>query len=146
MSKRSLQQQIHVACRDLGLDTEARHAVQLAATGKASMSGMSVSDLQLVVDHLKAHGWTPSAGKNRKPRAPRRDLRLAHKLWSLLGEAGALEKPDRAGLNAFVRHQFEGKWQSVPLDIDVLTDPGQINDVISALKAWCRRAGVELKR
>ena len=66
-------------------------------------------------------------------------------LWGKLGAASHLERPDRAGLNAFLRSRFEGKWQSVPLDIDVLRDHAQINDVIRALKDWCKRKGVPLQ-
>ncbi len=148
MSTRTLQRQIHVACRDLGLDGDARHDIQLAACGKASMRDMNVADLKLVIGHLKTHGWTPvPARKTRGYRkaAPRADLRLVHVLWRLLGEAGVLDKPSRAGLNAFIRSQFESKWESVPIDVDALRDHKQINAVIRALKAWCKRADVTLK-
>ena len=146
MTTRSLQRQIHVACRDLGLDGEARHDIQLAACGKASMRDMSVADLKLVIDHLKQRGWQPAPrGRYRHKKAGRGDLRLVHVLWRLLGEAGVLDQPNRAGLNAFIRCQFEGKWKSVPIDVDALRDHNQINAVIRALKAWCKRAGVELK-
>ena len=77
--------------------------------------------------------------------AGRADLRFVHVLWKRLGDAGALKKPGRDGLNAFVRTRFEGKWQAVPIDIDAMTDAGQINDVIRALKSMCARAGVTLQ-
>ncbi len=101
-----------------------------------------------VVDALKARGFTPDkrGGKKRYPAAPRADLRLVHVLWGLLGKAGALDAPTRAGLNAFVRAQFEAKWGSVPIDIDALRDADKINAVVRALKSWCKRAGVELRK
>jgi len=141
---RALQRTIHVACKDLGLDDDARRDLQLAATGKASMKDMSEADLRLVIDRLKASGFKVSP----KPRkaAPRADLRYVHVLWGLLGRAGKLKSPGRDGLNAFVRTRFEGKWQSVPIDIDALRDAGQINDVTRALKDWCKRSGIPTER
>ena len=154
MTARSLQQQIHIACRELGLDADARHDIQIAACGKASMRDMAEADLQLVVNHLKDRGWKGGFKQGAKrPRnkghhkaAPRGDLRLVHVLWRKLGEAGALREPGRAGLNKFIRSRFEGTWKSVPIDVDTLRDHRHISQIINALKDWCAREGVELKR
>jgi phage gp16-like protein len=144
---RDLQKLIHVGCRELGIDAETRRDLQLLTTGKASMSDMNPADLKLVISALKAKGFEvgPSAKRKHKA-APRADVRYIHVLWRLLGEAGALEKPGRAGLNSFVRSRFEGHWKSVPIDIDALRDAGQINDVTRALKDWCKRVGVKTER
>jgi phage gp16-like protein len=147
MAARNLQRMIHVACKQLGLDEDTRHDLQLAATGKASMADMTDADLTRVIDALEQRGFDPAAkpASNRlKPAASRADLRFIHVMWKLLGDAGSLQKPGRAGLNAFIRTQFEGKWKSVPVDIDALRETAQINDVIQALKAMCRRAGIKL--
>jgi hypothetical protein len=141
---RALQQSIHVACRELGLDGEARRDLQLAVTGKASMSEMTEGDLEKLLARLKADGF--KVNKPRKKGAPRADLRYCHVLWRLLGEAGAVRVHGRDGLNAFVRARFEGKWASVPIDIDALRDAGQINDVTRALKDMCKRAGIPTER
>jgi len=146
MSAGSLRKMIHVGCKQLGLDDETRRDLQLVSTGKTSMSDMTEAELQKVVEALKERGFRPSwsADKGREwPLAPRKDLRKAHKLWSLLGKAGVLKRPGRDGLNAFIRSQFEGKWQSVPMDIDTLRDSHQISDVINALKAMCKANGVK---
>lgn len=139
----ALIRKVHVGCRQLGLDTETRHDLQRQVTGKDSLSAMSEPELKAVLKALENRGFKP-APKGRHAPAPRADLRFVHKLWSLLGEAGALREPGRAGLNAFVRARFAAKWDSVPADIDMLRDWGQIADVVDALKAMCRRAGVEL--
>jgi phage gp16-like protein len=148
MAARHLQKLIHVGCRQLGIDSDTRRELQLIACGKASMTEMDENDLKQVVDALKARGFAPEVrgGKKRYPAAPRADLRLVHVLWRKLGDAGELEQPTRAGLNAFVRVQFAGKWGSVPIDIDTLRDADKINAVVRALKAWCRRAGIELRK
>ena len=141
---RALQQKIHVGCRELGLDGDARRALQLVVTGKPSMKDMSDADLLKVLKRLKAYGIkTSSKGKKRHKAAPRADLRLAHVIWTKLGEAGELRDPTRAGLNKFIRDQFGNTWGSVPADIDMLRDHKQINAVIQALKAWGARAGID---
>lgn len=146
MSTRQLQKMIHIACRDLGLDADARHDIQIAACGKVSMRDMDAADLERVVAHLKERGWKPGFNGASKPRhklAPRGDLRLIHVLWAKLGEAGLLDRPGRNGLNRFIRARFGDKWQSVPIDVDSLRDPDQIEAVIRALKSWAKRDGVD---
>ena len=147
MTALALQRQIHVACRDLGLDNDARHDVQIAACGKASMKDMTDADLKLVIKHLKARGWSGGVKQGVKGRkhkaAPRADLRLIHVLWRKLGDVGALERKDRAGLNAFIRAQFGETWSAVPADVDMLRDTAQIKAVVEALKAWGKRAKID---
>jgi len=140
----ALIRKVHVGARQLGIDTETRHLMQIAATGKQSLSDMTEEDLKAVLKVLSNKGFKASKGK--RPAAPRADLRYAHKLWSMLGEAGALREPGRKGLNAFVRARFGASWGSVPADIDMLTEWAQIRDVIDALKAMCIRAGVEVEK
>ena len=140
---RALQKKVHVGCRELGLDSEARRDLQLVVTGKASMSDMDEGDLTRVLERLKESGFKPvSASKGRK-RAPRADLRLVHVLWRKLGEAGALKEPSRAGLNAFIRKRFSERWGYTPVDVDALTEWSEIDDLIQALKAWGQRAEID---
>jgi len=140
---RRLQQMIHVGCRELGLDADARRDLQLHATGKASMRDMTDVELKLVVDRLKASGFKATAKSKKRPPAPRKDLRLVHVLWSKLGEAGALRDPTRAGLNKFIRARFEKSWAVVPADVDMLREWAQIDDVIQALKSWGERTEID---
>ncbi|WP_226779542.1 regulatory protein GemA [Oceaniglobus trochenteri] len=142
----ALKRMIHVGCREIGLDGDARHDLQLLVTGKDSLTDMSEAELKAVVSALEARGFRAHKGKRSRPLAPRSDLRYIHVLWGLLGKAGKLQKPGRAGLNAFVRSRFEGHWQSVPIDIDSLQRTDQINDVTRALKDWCRREGIATER
>lgn len=150
---RRLQRHIFAACRELGMDTQTRHDMQFQATGKASTTDMSEAELRLVIDRLKENGWKPRVKegvkrglKQRHKRASRGDLRLVHVLWRLLGDAGCLRDPSRRGLNAFIRSRFENTWVSVPIDIDALRDAHQIAQLVTALKDWCRREGVELRK
>jgi len=129
---------VHAACRGLGLDEEARHDLQLAVTGKTSMTRMSASDLSRLLDRLNAPGKTLKRSR-RHPLAPRGDLRLIHALWGELGRRGALKRPGRDGLNSFIRTRFGAHWSFVPLDVDMLTDTGCITCVIQALQAMLER-------
>ncbi|SNS87168.1 Mu-like prophage protein gp16 [[Luteovulum] sphaeroides subsp. megalophilum] len=145
MTRRTLQKLVHVGCRELGLDEDTRRDLQLTLTGKASMGDMTEAELQAVVAGLRARGFQPeSSAAFRRPAADRADVRFIHVLWGRLGKAGALKVTGRKGLNAFIRARFEKKWGAVPLDIDTLSDAGQINDVTRALKDWCARVGVKV--
>lgn len=138
---------IHVGCRELGIDVETRHDLQMRLTGKASLKDMTAPELNLVVNELKANGFVMRESKNlRRKRAPRADIRFCHVMWRLLHEAGAVREPGEKGLNAFVRKRFEKTWGYVPVDVDALQEWSEIKDVVEALKDWCDRAGVELDR
>lgn len=146
MTDRSLQRMIHVGCRELGLDADTRHDLQLAVTGKASLRDMTDAELQAVVEALKSRGFKPfgtaARGGRGRPPARRADVRYAHVLWRLMAERGVVRQPGPKGLNAFVRSRFGSAWGSVPIDIDAMTDHRQIADILDALKAMCQRAGV----
>lgn len=145
LMNRPLQKLIHVGCRELGLDTEARHELQMRVTGKASLSDMTEDELTAVLERLKTDGFSPiGRGHNaRRPSAPRADLRLIHVLWRKLAEAGEVRSPGRDGLNAFIRARFGRVWGSVPADVDMLRDWQKIDAVIQALKDWGQRAGID---
>lgn len=141
---RSLQRLIHVGCRELHLTQDDRRDLQLAVCGKASMSEMTETDLTKVLDRLKADGFKPDfKGRKKHPLAPRADLRVIHVLWKKLGDADALRKPGRAGLNAFIRARFGKAWGSVPADVDMLREWQQIDQVIQALKNWGERSAID---
>ena len=137
---------IHVAARELGLDADTRHQLQLVATGKASLADMTPAELDRVVEALKARGFKPGRRVSTKGRqaAARGDVRFVHVLWGKLTRARAVDAGGAKGLNAFIRKRFEASWGAAPLDIDQMQDAAQIATVIEALKAMCRRAGIQL--
>ncbi len=142
----TLMRAAHAACRRLGLDNDARHDVQLAVTGKASMRDMGSTDLARLLDHLNARGGGRRGRRNGArgryhPKAPRADLRLIHALWGELARRGLLTRPGRHGLNTFIRARFGPHWSFVPMDVDALTETAHITAVIQALKAWLARDG-----
>lgn len=142
---------IHVACRDLGLDQDTRHELQERVTGKASLSDMNERQLKLVVDELKAKGWTPvqkktpkKGGKPFRNFASRGDIRFCHVLWGKLVAAGVFAVPGHEGLNAFARTVLEKTDGATILDVDQLRDHKQIALLIEVLKNRCARAGVDV--
>lgn len=149
MADRALQRLIHVGCRELGLDSETRHDLQLVVTGKASMADMTDGELQKMVEALKERGFRPfdrkSPARGRKA-APRADVRFCHVMWRLLHQKGAVRVAGAPGLNKFIRARFEAKWGSVPIDIDMMQEWSEIADIVDALKAMCRRNGIEVDK
>ena len=141
---------VHVGCRELGLDDTTRRELQVIATGKASLREMDAEELDRVVDALKTRGFRPYGDPRRggrgRPAAARPDIRYAPVLWRLLAQAGAVREPGPGGLNAFVRARFGAAWGHVPIDVDALRDERQIADLVEALKAMCRREGIETRR
>lgn len=149
MADRTLQRMIHVGCRELGIDSETRHDLQLVVTGKASMSDMTDADLRKMVDALKEKGFRPFDGKRPakgRKAAERADVRFCHVMWRLLHQKGAVRAGGARGLNAFIRARFEKKWGSVPIDIDTMQEWSEISDIVDALKAMCRRHGIEVDK
>jgi phage gp16-like protein len=63
---RQLQRTIFAACRELGLDSDARHDLQLRVTGKDSLSDMTDDEMKAVLDDLKSRGFRVSRGSRRK--------------------------------------------------------------------------------
>lgn len=145
---RALQKLIHVGCRELGLDAETRHDLQLVVTGKESLSEMTEDELNAVVMALRERGFQPTRGAGRghgaRPRAPRADVRFCHVMWRLLAEKGAVRRPGPDGLNTFIRARFAKKWGHVPIDIDAMREWSEISDIVDALKDWCLREGIEI--
>ena len=139
---------IHVGCRELGIDSETRRAMQLQLVGKESLTAMTEAERKQVLEALKARGFKPfgdpKSGGRGRPAAKRPDVRFAHVLWRLLVAAGEAKVAGPKGLNAFIRARFERTWGYVPLDIDVMQEAAEIRDVVEALKDWCHRKGVEL--
>lgn len=136
---------IYAGIRAVGIeDEDDRRALYARVTGKFRLREMSPRDKDAVLAELRRLGFGSAAA--RRPEAPRGDLRFIHVMWRLLGDQRAIRKAGRAGLNAFIRARFEAKWGHVPLDVDQMREWAEINDVVEALRAMCRRAGINLEQ
>jgi len=138
---------IYAGIRAIGIeDEDDRRALYTRVTGKARLREMSHRDKEAVLAELRRLGFGPADGAARRPAASRGDLRFVHVMWRLLADQGAIRQSGRAGLNAFIRARFEAKWGHVPIDVDQMREWSEINDVVEALRAMCRRAGIDLSR
>ncbi|WP_343526921.1 regulatory protein GemA [Sphingomonas sp.] len=123
---------IFAAARDAGLDEDDRRAVQLRVTGKPSLTGMTVADMDKVLVAIRGDG----AGRSHRPVGSTR----AHvgKIWALwwsLYWLRAVDRPEEAALNAWVKRQ-------TGVDALRFLDHKSAVAVIEALKAWAAREGV----
>lgn len=134
MNRRGLLAMVHIARKDLGLDEETyRAALEQVAAGKSSAAELSDAELSRMVDHFRAHGWTPKTTTGRPVR--RSDASHVRKVWAIWGDmckAGIVRTPTRAALRAFVE-RMTGR-----ADPEWLT-PLEANRVIEGLKAWRER-------
>ncbi|MEL6478115.1 MAG: regulatory protein GemA [Pseudomonadota bacterium] len=143
MPRNPLQQKIQIARRQLGIEEDDYRALLTRVTGQNSTKGMGPKQLQKVLDAMAALGFEERRGKRQQ--SPHAYIRFIHVLWSLLADAGVVDR-DRSALNAFIQaDNFREKWGELPTDVDWLTQE-RAYDVIEALKAIARRHRVELQR
>lgn len=127
---------IHVAKRSLGLSDEDYRAMLQAQTRKTSCSGMSMSELEKVVEHLRSRGFdapAKPAGKAKTKRlADDPQSKLIRHLWLTLRDLGAIQDSSEAALAAFVKRQTKVErleW----------LNGYQAGLVIESLKKWVDR-------
>lgn len=118
---------VRAACRRLGIDDADRRAIQKEATGKQSLSDMTLPEMGKVLDQLNK-GW-------KGPLGHRGHIGKIRALWWTLYWIGAVDQPNDDAMNAFIARQT-GK-----LKIQFLA-PKEAFKVIEALKAWAVRKGV----
>ncbi|MFY4004696.1 gp16 family protein [Achromobacter denitrificans] len=133
---------VHIARRELKLDTETyRAALQAATDGKKdSCSLMSAAELQQALDHFKRFGF-----KVRLKARPSRpvDLHATSKkiraLWLLLHDLGAIENASEEALAAYVK-------RITGVEALQWIDGRQAERTIESMKKWAirfLRGGIE---
>lgn len=118
---------IQAACRSKGIDKDARHEIQAAVIGKASITDMNDAELGKLLDHLN-RGKSPSPGRG--PHAGK----IRALWWSLFWLAEVDDPNDRA-IDGFVRRQ-------TGIAALRFLDHRSAPKVIEGLKARLERAGV----
>ncbi len=129
---------VHAACRAQGIDDETRHALQVQITGHASLTEMSVFDLDSVLNHLNRHGPAkPNAwGFVFKLPPERRDL--CKKIFRLAERVGAAQTPP---VGAMSKRYVEGIAERM-LGADTVLefcDAATLRKVVQALEVFIRR-------
>jgi len=138
--KGKLVQLIHVAKGQLpDMDDSTYRAMLLRITGKDSCKGMSMSQLEAVLDHLRSRGFEELPARKAKVTAtakPANDpqSRLIRSLWLTLRDMGAIKDSSEAALASFVHRQTKVErleWLNTY----------QAARVIESLKRWVTRLG-----
>ena len=142
---------IHIAQKALGLSADDASALKLAITGQASAAKMTTAQRRQYLAHLSGLQARAARDRGEKPAyEPVRPLgqrstaddqddrwAKARALWHALAQAGHVHTDTDAALLAYVRRQAK-------VDAWRFLNTHQVNNVIEALKRWCRRAGVEV--
>ncbi len=134
-------QLIHIAKGKLGLDDAEYRAILERKTGKTSSKGMSMSELEAVLEHMRTIGFEDRSGG--KPGGKARAVKLAddpqsrliRHLWLTLRDlAGGVRNSSEQALAAYVKRQTGVER------LEWLTTH-QAASVIEALKKWVIRLG-----
>lgn len=132
------------ACREAGLDEDARKAIQARVAGKTSSSSMSVGEFNACLTDLKTRGlWKPGKSK-RKGQTYRRESDKAHvrkvfAIWSDMCRQNIPVIANRTGLVSFVQRMTKTEERPGGLSDPEWLSPKEANQVIEALKAWRAR-------
>jgi hypothetical protein len=124
---RAMRAKIHIAKKELGMDDDTYRAFLMLTVGAQSTRIMGYSALTQVLDALKAKGWKPKPFK----KARSKQGRMVFAIWKDLYRAKIVRQ---SRPTAFVR-KMTGK------DHVDFCSPGDLNDVIEALKAMQSRGG-----
>ena len=134
---------IFAFCREHGIDSEARHAVQLRATGKPSLTRMDAREMHLVLQALKQTAGRARPSRHTKvpkrrevlPAGPHRSKLRA--LWICGVELGVIRNRDDDALATWICANAE-------VDAAVWATPAMTARCIEGLKDWlAREAGVD---
>ncbi|EJF76788.1 hypothetical protein MCO_01501 [Bartonella sp. DB5-6] len=121
---------IHMGKKALGLDDETYRALLFRLTGKQSAKDLSVSERHLVVDEMKAYGFTPSV-----KRLEGKYAKKLQALWIAGWNLGIIRDRSDKALLGFVKRQ-------TGIDhIRFLRDSDDAGRAIEALKSWLQRDG-----
>ncbi len=127
-----LNRRVHARARELGIDEQARRALQTRVTGKASCRDMSPAELRRVIAAMSGSGGSdalPDSDLLPKLRA----------LWISGWHLGVVRDRTDAGLAAWLRRQ-------AGIDSATWATPAHLVAAIEALRGWLHReAGVSWK-
>lgn len=142
--RKALYAKIAAARKALGIEEDAyRDLLAARYEGARSAKDLSVADLDDLVGHFKAMGWTPAPPKSRPPvrsgarvLADRPEAKKARALWISLYHLGVVRDPSERALAAF------GKRMTGVQALQWIH--GDFDKVIEALKGMAtREAGVD---
>lgn len=127
---------IHTGRRALGMDEDTyRDLLAAKSDGKRSAKDLTIAQLQMVEQHMRASGFKTVKPASAKPRESRKlhtsdESSKARALWLWLHALGIVRDPSEAALAAFVRRTA---------GVDDLRWTRRPDKVIEGIKIWSAR-------
>ena len=124
---------IHVAKRELAMDDDTYRGILLSIGNVNSSSKLSISKLELVLEHFKQAGFkiVPNKAGNLK-RANDPQSKKIRALWLQLYDLGAVKNPSEYSLSLYAK-RITGVSHLSWLSSD------QSSQIIETLKRWIQR-------
>lgn len=141
MNRASLITLIHVAKRDLQLDSETYTSALLAATGKTSCRDMTQTELSKVLATFKKRGFKVRSIPQNRALKPATVTAKIRAIWRLMHSQGFLNSGSEASLNGWVRIQTarQNGGEGVANYQWLEKQPTLASHVLECLKRWHRR-------
>lgn len=141
MDRASLITLIHIAKKDLRLDTDTYRDALRAAVGKTSCRDMTQTELSKVLATFKKRGFKVRSRPQNRALKPATVTAKIHAIWRLMHVHGFLSSDSEAALNAWVRKQTASAngGEGVANYQWLEREPALASDVLERLKRWHRR-------
>jgi hypothetical protein len=131
------------ACKEAGLDENARKDVQKRVAGKESSSKMSLRDFNGCLRDLQDRGaWKPKKPITRqsvRPKSEKPHVRKVFAIWSDMCRDNIPDNATRAGLIAFVQRMTKTDARPGGLSDPEWMSPEEAQKIAEGLKAWRAR-------
>ncbi|ATT86552.1 DUF1018 domain-containing protein [Salmonella enterica subsp. enterica serovar Bovismorbificans] len=141
MDRASLITLIHIAKKDLRLDTDTYRDALRAAVGKTSCRDMTQTELSKALAAFKKRGFKVCSKPQNRALKPATVTAKIRAIWRLMHVHGFLSSDSEAALNAWVRKQTASAngGEGVANYQWLEREPALASDVLERLKRWHRR-------
>lgn len=141
MDRASLITLIHVAKKDLRLDTDTYRDALRAAVGKTSCRDMTLAELSRVLVSFQKRGFRVRSKPQNRALKPATATAKIRAIWRLMHGQGFLISGSEVALNGWVRKQTapQNGGEGVANYQWLEKEPALASDMLERLKRWHRR-------
>ncbi|HGJ4212500.1 TPA: gp16 family protein [Salmonella enterica subsp. enterica serovar Poona] len=141
MDRASLITLIHVAKKDLHLDTDTYRDALHAVVGKTSCRDMTLAELSRVLEMFKKRGFKVRSKPQNRALKPATVTAKIRAIWRLMYAQGFLSSDNETALNGWVRKQTapQNGGEGVANYQWLEKEPALASDMLERLKCWHRR-------
>ncbi|EDW6356742.1 DUF1018 domain-containing protein [Salmonella enterica subsp. enterica serovar Durban] len=141
MDRASLITLIHIAKKDLRLDTDTYRDALRAAVGKTSCRDMTQTELSKALAAFKKRGFKVRSKPQNRALKPTTVTAKIRAIWRLMHVQGFLSSDSESVLNTWVRKQtaLANGGEGVANYQWLEREPALASDVLERLKRWHRR-------